>query len=443
MRETVAMNTGTLQDNPTELLAQLLRFDTTNPPGNERECIDWIRGLIDGLGLEARIVASTPERPNLIARLPGAGVSAPLLLQGHVDVVAAGGKWRHDPFAGMLEDGYIWGRGALDMKGGVAMMLAAFMRTAESGRVPPGDVILCLMADEEAGSELGAEFLVREHPELFEGVRYAIGEFGGFSLPLAGRTFYPIMVAEKQLCWTRATLRGPSGHGSMPVSDGAMGRLGRLLASLDGGRLPVHVPGVTRAMVEAIADELPAPFALPLRGLLKPALTNRTLDLLGDRGRLFDPLLHNTASPTIVAGGHKINVIPDEVSIELDCRLLPGFRPEDIFAELRAHSGVEVEFEVVRHDRAGAEPDLALFGMLSDTLRELDASARPIPMLLPGVTDGRFFSQLGIQTYGFLPMQLPEDLRFMSLIHAPDERLPAASMDFGTRAIERALERFS
>ncbi len=443
MRDTVAVNTIPLQENPTELLAQLLRFDTTNPPGNERECIDWIRGLLEGLGCEVRIVASTPERPNLIARLAGAGVSAPLLLQGHVDVVAAGGQWRHGPFSGEIDDGYIWGRGALDMKGGVAMMLAAFMRAVASGRVPPGDVILCLMSDEEAGSELGAEFLVREHPELFAGVRYAIGEFGAFSLPLAGRTFYPIMVAEKQVCWTRAILRGPAGHGSMPVKGGAMGRLGQLLASLDGGRLPVHVPSVTRAMVEAIAEELPAPLALPLRSLLKPALTNRVLDLLGERGRLFDPLLHNTASPTIVEGGHKINVIPDEVSIELDCRLLPGYAPQDIFAELRAHSGVEIEFEVVRHDPVAAEPDLALFGMLADTLRELDASARPIPMLLPGVTDGRFFSRLGIQTYGFLPMQLPEDLRLMSLIHAPDERLPVASVEFGTRAIERALERFS
>jgi acetylornithine deacetylase/succinyl-diaminopimelate desuccinylase-like protein len=442
MRDTVAVSSSPLQENPTELLAQLLRFDTTNPPGNERECIDWIRGLLEELGCEVRIVAQTPERPNLIARLPGAGISAPLLLQGHVDVVAAGGKWRHEPFAGELHDGYIWGRGALDMKGGVAMMLAAFMRTAAGGRVPPGDVILCLLADEEAGSELGAEFLVREHPELFAGVRYAIGEFGGFSLPLAGRTFYPIMVAEKQVCWTRATLRGPAGHGSIPVADGAMGRLGRLLSSLNARRLPVHVPNVTRVMVESIADELPAPLALPLRGLLKPALTDRMLDLLGERAKLFDPLLHNTASPTILAGGDKINVIPDEVSVELDCRLLPGFGPEEIFAELRARAGVEMELEVIRHDPVAAEPDMALFGMLSDTLRELDAAARPIPMLLPAVTDGRFFSRLGIQTYGFLPMQLPEDMRFMSLIHAPDERLPAASVDFGTRAIERVLERF-
>jgi acetylornithine deacetylase/succinyl-diaminopimelate desuccinylase-like protein len=447
MRETVRVSateeiTRPLHERPVELLAQLLRFDTTNPPGNERECIEWIRGRLVGLGCVVRILGRTPERPNLIARLPGAGAAPPLLLQGHVDVVAAAGSWRHEPFAGELHDGYIWGRGALDMKGGVAMMLAAFMRTAAAGRVPPGDVILCLMSDEEAGSELGARFLVEEHPELFDGVRYAIGEFGGFSLELAGRTLYPIMVAEKQICWTRATLRGPAGHGSMPLAGGAMGRLGRLLSSLDGRRLPVHVPGATRAMVEAIAAELPAPLAAPLRGLLKPRLTDRILDLLGERGRIFDPLLHNTVSPTIVDGGEKINVIPGEVSVELDCRLLPGFSPLEFFAELRAHAGVEMELEVLQHDPVAAEPDLGLLGMLSDTLRELDAAARPVPMLLPAVTDGRFFSRLGIQTYGFLPMQLPQDMRFMALIHAPDERLPAASVDFGTRAIERALERF-
>jgi acetylornithine deacetylase/succinyl-diaminopimelate desuccinylase-like protein len=432
-----------LQDQPAELLARLLRFDTTNPPGNERECIEWVRGLLEALGCEVLIVGAEPERPNLIARIEGAGVAPPLLLQGHVDVVAARGTWQHPPFSGELHDGYLWGRGALDMKGGVAMMLAAFMRAKAAGRRPPGDVILCLLADEEAGSDLGAEFLVRERPELFAGVRYAIGEFGGFSMAIAGRTFYPIMVAEKQLCWTRATFRGPAGHGSMPLADGAMGRLGRLLASLDGRRLPVHVTDVTRAMVEAIAAEAPAPLALPLRGLLKPRLTDRLLDAFGERGRFFDPLLHNTAAATILDGGEKINVIPDEVTVEIDCRMLPGFEPRQMFEELRAHSGVEMELELVRHDPVSGELDLGLFGMLADTLRELDPSARPVPMLLPGVTDGRFFARLGIQTYGFLPMQLPADLRFMALIHAEDERLPAASVEFGTRALERVLERFS
>ncbi|HTZ88543.1 MAG TPA: M20/M25/M40 family metallo-hydrolase [Solirubrobacteraceae bacterium] len=436
------MSDDALQDRPVELLQRLLRFDTSNPPGNERECIEWIKGLLEGLGCEVRLLAKEPERPNLIARLAGRGERPPLLLQGHVDVVAARGEWRHGPFEGEIADGYIWGRGALDMKGGVAMLLAAFMRAVASGEPPPGDLILCLLVDEEAGSPLGAEFLVSEHPELFSGVRYSIGEFGGFTMDVAGRRFYPIMVAEKHLCWARTTLRGAAGHGSMPLRGGAMGKLGRLLGALDRRRLPVHVTGVTRSMVQAIADEVPAPLALPLRGLLVPALTDRLLDTIGDRVRVFDPLLHNTASATIVGGGEKINVIPDEVALELDCRLLPGFAPHDVFAELRALSGVELDLEVVRHDPGAGEPDMAMFDTLAGVLRELDPSAIAIPMLLPGVTDGRFFSALGIQTYGFLPMQLPAELPFMQLIHAPDERLPVEAVEFGTRAVGRVLERF-
>jgi acetylornithine deacetylase/succinyl-diaminopimelate desuccinylase-like protein len=431
-----------LQDQPVELLRRLLRFDTSNPPGDERECIAWIRGLLEELGCEVRIVAQDPERPNLIARLPGRGASAPLLLQGHVDVVAARGEWQHGPFAGDLADGYVWGRGALDMKGGVAMMLAAFMRAKARGVQPPGDVILCLLADEEAGSPLGAEFLVREHPELFDGVRYSIGEFGGFTMDVAGRRFYPVMVAEKQICWMQATLRGPSGHASMPIRGGAMGKLGRLLRALDSRRLPVHVTPVARSMIEAIAAEVPATLAVPLKGLLVPGLTDRLLGVFGERGRIFDPLLHNTVSATIVDGGEKVNVIPDSITLTLDGRLLPGFAPEQLFAELRALTGVEMDLQIVRHDPVSGEPDLALFDTLAGSLRELDRAAKAIPMLLPGVTDGRFFSKLGIQTYGFLPMQLPPELPFMQLIHAPDERLPADAVEFGTTAIGRVLERF-
>jgi acetylornithine deacetylase/succinyl-diaminopimelate desuccinylase-like protein len=437
------VSVAAIQDRPAELLQALLRFDTSNPPGGEAECMAWIAELVRGVGCEPRLLADSSGRPNLLARIEGRGEAPPLLLQGHVDVVPARGTWQHPPFGGDVAEGYVWGRGALDMKGGVAMMLAAFMRAAAGDAPPPGDVILCVLADEEAGGDHGAGFLCREHPELFAGVRYAIGEFGGFTMQVAGRRFYPIMVAEKQVCWTRAMVRGPAGHASMPIRGGAMGRLGRLLSRLDRRRLPVHVTPVVRSMVEAIAAEVGAPLAVPLRGLLNERLSDRVLDVLGSRGRFFDPLLHNTASATIVSGGEKINVIPDELMLEIDCRLLPGFTPQDVFAELRSVAGVELELEVVRHDPVAAEPDLALFEMLAGVLRELDPAARPIPLLLPGVTDGRFFSALGIQTYGFLPMQLPEELPFMELIHAPDERVPVAALDFGTRAVSLALERFS
>ena len=429
-------------ERPAELLQRLIRFDTTNPPGNERPCIEWVASVLRDAGLDPSIVAKDSERPNLIVRLAGEGLAPPLLLQGHVDVVPAKGDWSRPPFAGEIAEGYVWGRGALDMKGGVAMMLAAFLRAAEADASPPGDVVLCLLSDEEAGGDLGARFLVEEHPELFDGVRFAIGEFGGFTIDLAGRRFSPIMVAEKQSCRVRATLRGPAGHASLPLRDGAMGRLGRLLAALDRRRLPVHVTPVVRWMVDAIAAEAPAVAAVPLRALLRPRLTDRILDGLGDRAKLFDPLLHNTASATIVSGGHAANVIPGEVSVDLDCRLLPGFGPDDVLKELRALARVEMDLEVLGHEPGPAAPDMALYDTLGGIVRELDPAAQPVPLLLPAVSDGRFFARLGIQTYGFLPMQLPREMRFMELVHAEDERIPADSLEFGTSAIRRLLERF-
>ena len=429
------------EELPLELLQRLIRFDTTNPPGNERACIEWARDVLVVAGCNVRVVAREDERPNLVARLRGQGRAPGLLLQGHVDVVPAEGSWSRPPFAAELVDGYIWGRGALDMKGGVAMMLAAFLEAARADTPPPGDIVLCLLSDEERGGDLGARFVVENHADLFEGVRFAIGEFGGFTMHVAGRRFYPIMVGEKQICTLRATARGPAGHGSLPIRKGAMGRLGRLLAALDRRRLPVHVTPVVRSTVEAIAAEAPAAAAVPLRALLQPRLTDRILDRLGERGKFFDPVLHNTASATIISGGRSHNVIPGEVYVTLDCRLLPGFGPDEVMEELRQLAAVELEFEVLRFDPAPPAPDMGLFDTLSGLLRELDPAARPIPFLFPAVTDARFFARLGIQTYGYLPMQLPEEMRFMELVHGQDERIPVNALEFGTRAIRRLLER--
>ena len=227
--------------SPGELLQRLIRFDTTNPPGNEAECIDFVRGLLEEAGVDTEVYAKVPGRPNLVARLPG-GDKPPLLLQGHVDVVTTSGQnWTRPPFGGELVDGYIWGRGAVDMKGPVAMLVSAFLRAKQEGTALPGDVILALLADEEAGGDMGARFLAEEHAHLFEGVRYALSEFGGFSLEIAGRRFYPIQVAEKQICWLKAIVRGRAGHAALVNRGGTMARLGRLLRDLDRRRLPVHV----------------------------------------------------------------------------------------------------------------------------------------------------------------------------------------------------------
>ena len=434
---------STNYQRPAELLQMLIQFDTTNPPGNESECISFINGLLAEAGIETKVLAQSPERPNLISRLSGQGKVPPLLLYGHVDVVTTEDQqWKHPPFEGKLVDEFVWGRGALDMKGGVAMMLAAFLRAKAEGLELPGDVVLAIVCDEEAGGDLGAKFLVEKHADQFEGIRYAIGEFGAFTLFVGKQRFYPIQVAEKQICWLKATVRGAGGHGSIPVHGGAMARLARLLQQLNKHRLPVHVTPAARLMFSTMASALGGVNGLILGQLLNPRLTNSILNLLGERGGLFAPLLHNSVSPTILHGSGKINVIPSKASVELDGRLLPGYQPDDMISELHQIVGSDVEVEVIRHDPGPAEPDMGLFDELASILRETDPDGVPVPLLLSGVTDGRFFSRLGIQTYGFLPMQLPEDFDFTQTIHGADERIPVDAVAFGADAIYQVLRRF-
>ena len=430
-------------ERPAELLQNLIRFDTTNPPGNERACIQYINGLLKDAGIKTSIVARTPARPNVIARLKGAGKAPPLLLYGHVDVVTTEGqKWTQPPFEAKIVDGFIWGRGALDMKSGVAMLLAAFLK-AKTEKVPlPGDVIFAAVADEEAGDEFGIRYLVDKHPDLFQGVRYAFGEFGGFNLSIGGKRFYPIMIAEKQTCWMKATFQGQAGHGSMPIRGGAMAKLARALHLLDTHSLPVHVTPAVRMMIESLAKSLGGINGLVIRQLLNPPLTDFILKFLGERGSLFAPLLHNTLSPTMLRASEKVNVIPGEVTLGLDGRLVPGAKSDDMLRELHTLLGEDVQFEVFKAEPGPAAPDMGLFDTLGSILRELDPTGIPLPYVLTGVTDARFLSKLGIQTYGFTPLQLPEDFNFVSTVHAADERVPVAALDFGVKAIFSALQKF-
>jgi acetylornithine deacetylase/succinyl-diaminopimelate desuccinylase-like protein len=433
----------TMHENPVEILQRLIRFNTTNPPGHEAACVGYIRDLLNEAGIESTLIAKDPERPNLIARLPGEGKAPPILLYGHVDVVTTENQpWQQPPFEGRLIDGYVWGRGALDMKGGVAMMVAAFLRANAEGLRPPGDIVLAIVSDEEAGGDYGAKFLVEKHPGLFKDIKYAIGEFGGFTLHIGGKRFYPIMIAEKQICWMKATVRGQGGHGSIPEKGGAMAKLSRFLKALDENDMPVHVTPPAKMMVDAMASTLGGAQGLILGQLTNPALTDFVLKTLGSRGRTFYPLFRNTVSPTILHGSTKVNVIPSEISIELDGRLLPGQTPEDMMRELRAIVGNDVQLDLIDFEPGPAEPDMSLFNTLAGILKEADPEGVPVPLILSGVTDGRFFSQLGIQTYGYLPMTLPENFHFANVIHAADERVPAAAIEFGTQAIYKVLSRF-
>jgi acetylornithine deacetylase/succinyl-diaminopimelate desuccinylase-like protein len=429
--------------DPIELLRDLLRFDTTNPPGAERACIEHVQGLLSAADIESELYARDPERPNLVAQLPGSDGGAPLLLYGHVDVVpTAGQQWTHPPFAAEFVDGVVWGRGALDMKGGVAMMITAFLRANAEGSVPPGGLVLAVLSDEETGGDFGAKFVAQHHPGALAGIRHALGEVGGVAVYMGGRRFYPIQVAEKRLCHIKATVRGPGGHAARPFRGGAMARLSAMLRALDRKRTPPHVTPVVRATVEAVADALPRAKATVLRALLDPRTHGAALRLMGEQGRQLEAALRNTVNATIVRGGSALNVIPSEIEVEIDGRLLPGFGPDDLLGELWDIIGSDIELEVLRHDEGPAEADMTFFEPLAEVMRELDPDGIPIPMMLPAVTDARHFSPLGIQTYGFMPLNVSAEFPLTTLAHAADERVPADAVRFGAEAIFRAVQRY-
>ena len=436
-----------IYERPTDLLRTLIRFDTTNPPGNEVECIGYLNGLLQEAGLATTLLAKDPNRPNLVARLPGRGEAPGLVLQGHVDVVTTANQtWQHDPFGADLIDGLVWGRGSLDMKSGVTMMTCAVLRALAEGRTPAGDIVLTIMSDEEAGSDYGARFLTEEHPAQFEGAKFAIGEGGGSAQYLGDQRFYPLMVAEKQVCWLRTRLTGPGGHGSTPFRDGAMARLGKLLTTLNSNRLPVHVTPVMEQMLPALAEQAQGTLAEAAMALLDPERTDATLDQMAADGvpqaRSFDALLHNTVNATVVGGGIKTNVIPSEIVLELDGRVLPGYTADNIVSELHDLLGDDLSFEIIRHDPGNADVDMTLFPLLKSIVEELDPAGVVIPSMVGGFTDGRMFSRLGIQNYGFLPMKLPAGTNFGATVHAADERVPVEALEFGLQAISTVLERY-
>ncbi len=432
-----------LHRDPAAILRRLIRFDTTNPPGNERACIEWIADLLSAYGVQSQLFARDPARPNLVARIPG-GSAPPLLLYGHVDVVTTSDQpWTRDPFAAEEEQGVIWGRGALDMKGGDAMMIAAFLRAASERTPLPGDVILCTLADEEAGAEFGAKFLVDEHPDLFSGVRYALGEFGGYRQKFMGADFYPIQVSEKTVVRLKGRLRGPGGHGAMVHRDGIMARLGRMLTTLNDNRLPPNVSPATAAMLTVLSANLPPQQQEAVAELSQPELTDAALDRLGPDGASLDAVLHDTVNVTVLRAGEKFNVVPSVIEFNLDARILPNSSPQKLIADLGNLLGPDVEFDPPQamSDPMG-DPDLAMLPLLTRILRRQDPQANPLPMLMIGATDGREFARIGIQTYGFLPMDLPSDIEIFRLIHAADERIPVSCLEFGARAIFEVLEQF-
>ncbi len=429
----------------TTTLQDLLRFDTTNPPGNETPCIEYIARRLQAEGITPLIFESAPGRGNMVARLKGDGSLPPLMLMGHVDVVPAeADKWQRAPFSGDLVDGIVWGRGATDMKQMVAMELVTFLLVQRAHLPLKRDLILMANADEETGGAMGAAWMVKHHPDLIR-AEYAINEGGPTSLVLGNQIFYFCSTAEKGTA--RFTLRtyGEPGHASQPNKNNALLPLARAVTRLIETPLPLRVCDSARASIEAMARAVDGDLREHLLALLDPTQHERALDALPiaapQKRRLFASL-HNTAVPTILRAGSKINVIPGKAECQVDCRTLPGTTRESLEQELRAVIGNDIEIEFEPFSPAlESDPHSPLFETIRQVVEEHELGARLVPGLITGGTDAKSVTRLGTKVLGFIPMRY-EGPAMTGLSHNHNERISVANLEFGTRVLYDVVTRF-
>ncbi len=435
-----------IADDAVRICQALLRIDTTNPPGHERAAAELLAGELSEAGIEPTILESAPGRANVVARVRGNGARAPLLLSAHLDVVDAdAASWTHPPFGGVIADGFLWGRGAVDMKNHAAMSVAVLRHLARAKVKLERDVIFAGVADEEAGSDLGARWLCDHHPELVR-AEAGLGEVGGFSMFLGGATIYPVQTAEKGYAWLRARVRGTPGHGSMPREDSAVIRLAQAIARLGETPLPHHPTQTVRDFLAAAASRAPAALRPLLGRVLSPRIAPLVLKILPDRSlaRALGAMLANTAAPTVLRAGNKTNVIPGVAEAEIDGRVLPGQTTADLLRELGAVLGPEVELEVMREaPPLVTEPVRSeIYEIIEAVVGERDPGAIVAPYLTPGFTDGKCFARLGTKWYGFAPVKLPRGVRFADLFHGTDERIPVEGLRWGAETLAEVVLRY-
>ncbi len=439
----------TLADDAKRICGELLRLDTTNPPGNERICAEVLARELSAVGYRTELLEAEPMRTNLVVRRQGTGKLPPLLLTAHLDVVEADPtKWRRPPFSGEEFEGCLWGRGAIDMKNMASMCTAIMKRLATDRTELARDVIFAAVADEEAGCDLGSRFLVEQHRDLVE-AEYAIGESGGFSLHLGDTTFYPIQVAEKGFCWVRARVVGEPGHGSMPRHDSAVTRLGEALTNLGRARLPVHATPYVERFLDALRARQPALVQPLLKLVARPQLLARIARLVpgASIARSFSALLSNTAAATVVRAGAKTNVIPGLAEFEIDGRTLPGQTDEDLLRELRSVLGEGVELEIMKScPPVVTEPaESPLFDLIESEIKNREPESVVVPYMIPGFTDAKYFSRMGARWYGFSPVKIERDsgIRFADMFHGHDERVPVAGLAWGVEVLDAVVRGIS
>ena len=437
----------------TNLLSDLIRINTTNPPGNETEAAKYLAETLEKEGLKCEILESAPGRGNVITRIRGTGEKPSLLLLSHLDVVPANPKeWSVNPFGGVVKDGFVWGRGAIDMKSMTAMEVMVMKLLKRNNVQLKGDVILAAVADEEKGGRAGAGWLVHNHLEKVR-ADYVINEGGGLAIPINGKNVYTIQTAEKGIVWFKIKAKGRPGHGSVPTAaDNAILRMNKVIEKIGNHRSKITLtPTVKQFLKEVAKENKLAQQALSVL-LQNPAMADQILDMLAQRDRAMAEeiraTLRMTIAPTIVHGGVKENIIPSECEAVFDCRILPGQKPADALNEIKGLlkdvDMEKLEFEVIESSEPSESPvDTPLYGQIVNTIREFEPDCGVAPILLTGGTDSRYFRGVGSVCYGFQPMRA--DLPYgemLRMVHGIDERISIKNLVFGTSVLYDIVERF-
>ncbi|AEM82233.1 M20/M25/M40 family metallo-hydrolase [Streptomyces violaceusniger] len=423
--------------------SELIRIDTTNRGGgdcSERPAAEYVAEMLGDVEIEPTLLERSPGRTNVMARIEGTDPSAPaLLVHGHLDVVPAEpADWTVHPFSGEVRDGVVWGRGAIDMKNMDAMVLAVVRAWARTGVRPRRDIVLAFTADEEDSAAWGSGFLAERHADLFEGCTEGISESGAFTFHTGpGARIYPIAAGERGTAWLKLTAHGRAGHGSKVNRDNAVSRLAAAVARIGEHRWPVRLTPT----VEAALTELAALQGIPADVDAADFDVDALLAKLGPAAVLIEPTVRNSANPTVLEAGYKVNVIPGSATAYVDGRMLPG--GEDEFHDtLDRLTGPDVEWEFLHRERPLEAPiDTPTYRAMRAAVEHFDPGARAVPYCMSGGTDAKQFSRLGIAGYGFSPLLLPEGFDYQALYHAVDERVPVEALHFGVRVLDHFLQR--
>ena len=437
----------------TNLLSDLIRINTTNPPGNETEAAKYLAETLEKEGFKCELFESTPGRGSIITRIKGTGEKPNLLLLSHLDVVAANPKeWSVDPFEGVVKDDFVWGRGALDMKSMTVMEVMVMKLLKRNKMKLKGDVILAATADEEKGGEAGAGWLVRNHPEKIR-ADYVINEGGGLAIPIEGKNIYTIQTAEKGILWFKIKAKGRPGHGSVPgTADNAILRMNRVVEKLGNYRAKMTVVPTVKQFLSQITKENKTVQQALMLLLQNPDMGDQILDMLAEKDKaMAEELrarLRMTIAPTIIHGGIKENIIPSECEAVFDCRVLPGQTPTEAMDEIkRLLEGVDLEkleFETIQANDSSESPaNTPLYELIVNVLKEFEPNCSVAPILLTGGTDSRFFRKIGSICYGFQPLR--SDMPYgeiLKTIHGIDERISIENLVFGTSVLYNVVESF-